>query len=80
MRVLIMGTFEVDGHKETGIFIETTKEEVRENIDLYAENVVLKLEEEEKENERLKRGVKVIKDYSSEIAVQRECDRLLEGE
>jgi len=41
MKVLIIGTFEVDGQEDTGIFIRATEEELKEYRHLYAEDVIL---------------------------------------
>ena len=41
MKVLIIGTFEVDGQEETGIFIKATEEECRKYRNLFAEKVIL---------------------------------------
>ena len=41
MKVLIIGTFEVDSQDDTGIFIRATEEELKEYRHLYAEDVIL---------------------------------------
>ena len=41
MKVLIIGTFDVDGEEDTGLFIRATVEELKQNRHLYAEEVKL---------------------------------------